>query len=60
MIRGGNLSATTTFKKIVSIGYEFETSEIQKMARASAGCGHPPVLHIILLKNTVDILGQEE
>jgi hypothetical protein len=32
MIRGGNLSATATFKKIISLGYEFETSELSKLS----------------------------
>lgn len=31
-MKGGNLSATATFKKIISLGYEFETSEIAKLS----------------------------
>jgi hypothetical protein len=31
-MKGGNLSATATFKKIISLGYEFETSEISKLS----------------------------
>lgn len=31
-MKGGNLSAAVTFKKIISLGYEFETSEISKLS----------------------------
>jgi len=31
-MKGGNLSATATFKKIISLGYEFETSELSKLS----------------------------
>lgn len=31
-MKGGNLSATATFKKIISLGYEFETSELAKLS----------------------------
>lgn len=31
-MKGGNLKATATFKKILSLGYEFETSEISKLS----------------------------
>jgi len=31
-MKGGNLNATATFKKIISLGYEFETSEISKLS----------------------------
>lgn len=31
-MKGGNLSATSIFKKIISLGYEFETSELAKLS----------------------------
>jgi len=31
-MKGGNLNSTAIFKKIISLGYEFETSEISKLS----------------------------